>query len=414
MTAMTRIAQITRSSALDALRFNNFRLYFFGQLISLSGTMMQRVAQGWLVYQLTRSELWLGVVAFAVGFPVLVCAPFAGVLADRFSRRRIMLITQIVEMIAAFVLAWLTFSGLVQSWHIAGLSLLLGVNSAFGEPARFSLLREMVDKEAIKSAISLNAIVMNTGAIIGPALAGIALLQFGAAWCFLINGVSYLAVIGSLWLMNIPESYRETTHQPVLQELRAGLRFVRRHETIGALLICATAVNVFGVGLLTTLFPAFAEVALNAPKTGNAMLNATLGIGSVIAAALNVWICNQVGRGRYVQFVALFVPAVSLIFALTRADWLAGALSMVLGFGYTSFFVSSNILIQTQVSDEFRGRVMSLWSLNRFAFAPISGLGIGLAAQAFGTPQVMIVCSLLCFAVCSMIVTRAAAVRKLI
>lgn len=404
----------TAHRTLDAFRYPNFRYYFLGQLVSFSGTMMQRVAQGWLVYQLTRSELWLGIVAFAVGFPVLLCAPFAGVIADRFSRRCIMMITQSVEMVAAFLLAYLTFSGVVQSWHIALLALALGINGAFNEPARFALIREMVDKDALKSAISLNALMSNTAAIIGPALAGIALVQFGPAWCFLLNGFSYVAVLFSLSQMHIPENYRAANHAPVLEELQAGIRFVRQHETIGALLLCALVINIFGISLLQTLIPAFADVALNSPTTGNAMLEATLGIGSVIAAALNVWICSMVGRGRFVQFVTLFVAVGSFLFALIRVEWLAGAFSVALGFGYTSFFVSSNILIQTQVSDEFRGRIMSLWSLNRFAFAPIAGLIIGLAAQLFGTQQVIAVSSLLCLGICSVIIARASAVRRLV
>jgi MFS family permease len=403
----------TTSGTLEAFRYSNFRLYFLGQLVSLSGTAMQRVAQGWLVYQLTHSELWLGVVAFAIGFPVLICTPFAGVLVDRFSRRRIMWITQFVEMIAAFLLAALVLTGVVQSWHIATLSLLLGINSAFGEPARFALIRELVERNALNSALSLNALLWNTAAIIGPALAGIALLQFGAGWCFLFNGISYFAVLLSLGLMHMPEVHRSNASQSVLAELGAGLRFVREHETIGTLLVGATVINVLGLSLFQTLIPAFADVALHAPKTGNAMLEAMIGIGSVAAAALNVWICTRFGRGRLVQVAALFIPVGGFIVALTQAEWLAGVLAVALGFGYASFFVSSNILIQSQVSDEFRGRVMALWSLNRFAFAPISGLVIGLLAQVFGTPQTMIGCSLLCLILMILITRRAATVRRL-
>ncbi|NDJ87125.1 MAG: MFS transporter, partial [Chloroflexi bacterium] len=258
------MATIARANTpLSALRHFNFRLYFIGQLISLSGTWMQRVAQGWLVFQLTGSEFALGLVAAAQGFPMLLLIPLGGVVSDRYSRRTILIMSFTVQMLQAILLAILTFAELVEVWHIVALSAALGVATAFEMPARQTFVYDLVGRVDIQSGVALNAITINAANILGPTAAGILLVQIGAAWCFSLNGVTFLASLGALaWMQLAPFSRQMTSTNP-WAELVDGLRYAIRHPTIAPLLILGTSNAVFGINVLVTLLPSFADVTLD-------------------------------------------------------------------------------------------------------------------------------------------------------
>jgi MFS family permease len=409
----SKVLPVRHSRTLSALRHANFRLYFMGQFVSICGTWMLRVAQGWLVFELTKSEFWLGVVAFASGLPMLFIAPFAGVLADRASRRLIWLCAQAIEMLAVLVLAVLTFTEVVQIWHLVGVACVLGVTAAFGEPSRVAFIKDMVGPDDLNSGVALTAIMGNSGVIIGPTLAGILLVQVGPAWCFLSNGLSFIGVLIALLLIKIKRETLLTTPPRPLQQLKDGLHSCKNHATIAPMLLMAAVINILGTNMVITLLPAFASTVLHSPKEGYAALNTALGIGGLTGSLLNVWLGSRFGRGHVLAAVTCGLPLAELVLSQMGSLFPAITVMGVLGFGFTMFFVTTNVLIQTEVSEEFRGRVISLWALNRFGLAPVAALLIGVIANAIGTPAMMVVCSVLGGMLCSYIIMHRAALRRL-
>jgi MFS family permease len=370
-------------STLSALRYPNFRLYFVGQLISLSGTWMQTVAQGWLVFNLTQSELWLGVVACAAGLPSLILSPFAGVLVDRFPRRDILLLSQTVQMILAFILAALTFAGVVQVWHIVTLAFLLGVTNAIDAPSRQAIIVDLVGKDDLTSGITLNSIMFNGARVFGPAAAGIALVQFGPAWCFFLNGLSFLAVLFMLWVMRVNAPARRTADFAPLERLREGVRYSRQHPTIAPLLMLAGIASMFTVNI-SQLLPAYADHVLRSPKVAYASMSTAVGMGAVIAGVSMAILSRRFGRGKIVQAMIVWVTTISILVTRTAVVDTAVLLMGLFGFGIILQFVTVNTLIQSEVPDEFRGRVMSLYTLTFFGVAPFGALILGFLASGIG------------------------------
>ncbi|MBL1135633.1 MAG: MFS transporter [Chloroflexi bacterium] len=414
MTTLTQIQMPPQARTLDALRYDNFRKFFFGQLVSVSGTWMQRVAQGWLVFHLTQSELWLGLVACAAGIPTLFFAPFAGVLVDRYPRRQILLATQIALMIMAFILAVLTFMDVVQVWHVMVLAALSGVAVSFEAPSRHTLISDMVGLESLNSGIALNSIMMNASAVTGPTLAGILLIEVGPAWCFMLNAASFLAVIISLLLIHIQNVTRRIVDLHPLEQLREGLSFSRHHPTIRPLLMLAAFNSVFGLNMVNTLLPAFSAEVLDAPKSGLAAIVTAMGIGSVIGGTVNVALGRRLGRGRFVSAATFIAPLLVLIFSRLACLPFNMFIIGLAGFGFMSFYVTTNTLIQSQVIDEYRGRVLSLYTLTFLGLAPLGALFIGSTAQAIGSAEVMTLCAAIDLIACMWIVTHARAVRVLV
>jgi MFS family permease len=380
-TIQTRTA--AQPGTMSALRYPHFRLYFIGQLISVSGTWMQTVAQGWLVFHLTQSELWLGVVACAAGLPALILSPFAGVLVDRFPRRNILILSQTVQMVLAFILALLTFANTVQVWHIVLLAFLLGVTNAIDAPARQAIIVDLVGKEDLPSGIALNAIMFNGSRIFGPVAAGLALTQVGPGWCFALNGASFLAVILMLFVIPAKPVPTNIQHVSPITRLREGLAFSRAHATIGPLLLLAAISSVFLTNV-STLLPAFADVVLHSPADGYAALTTAQGVGAVLAALLTAWAGTRLGRGRLVFAMMIFTPIATLLFAGTKTIPLAAFTAALVTFGLILGFVTVNTLIQTEVPDDFRGRVMSLYTLTFFGAAPFGALALGVLAGGLG------------------------------
>ncbi|MCI0710651.1 MAG: MFS transporter [Chloroflexi bacterium] len=398
---------MTTANTFAAFQYSNFRRYFTGQLISFAGLWMHRVALGWFVYQLTGSEVWLGIIAFVSGFPSLLFSTYAGVLADRYSRRTIMMVSYAIEAVFAITLGLLTLAGVISIGIIAIFALASGITTAFSEPTRQAFIRDIVDLQNLNSGIAVNAIMGTSAAMIGPGIAGVLLVAVGPGWCFVLNGLSFLAIIFSLWSISIVAPPRSHMRPSSWQDLRTGLHYIRHHNAILPLYLLAVATSILGINMLVPLFPAFAADVLDSPTVAYTFLNVALGFGSIVGSLFNVWIGAHFGRGKSVLLTAAVLPAAALIFSRIGAIPASTTMMGLLGFGYATFFITTNILIQTQVPDELRGRVISLWALLRFGLAPVAALGIGFLAQFLGLINTIMILSVLAALICWLVVTRA-------
>lgn len=398
-----------------AFKHRNYRLWFFGQLTSLSGTWMQNVAQPWLVYDMTKSPLYLGIVSFAVAIPTLTFSLWAGVLIDRMPKRRLLLITQIVMMCAAFLLAADVFLGWVQPWHIVIFALINGAAQAFDAPARQSFTIELVGREDLMNAIALNSAMFNSARILGPTIAGIVLALLGAAWCFFLNGVSFLAVIGALLLMQLPRFTPKPRTDSPLMQLREGLNYIRHHETIRSLITLAAVSNLFAMGY-SALIPAFArdvfdprnEIAfaqnvfasrpallgalealgenLARSEIRQSLLMTFVGLGALAGALVLAALGNFKRKGMLLTAGNLLFPIMVLCLAFSNSFFLGLLILLFAGLGFMVQNATINTLIQMMVPDELRGRVMSVYMLVFMGFFPIGALIAGAIAQRFGIP----------------------------
>jgi len=388
------------SQTFSAMRHRNFQLYFGGQLISNIGTWMQVIAQGWVVYQLGHSELTLGLVAFASAIPILIITPWGGVFVDRVSRRNLLMLTQASSMLLAFVLAALSFTGVIQEWHVIVLAALLGVVNAFDAPARQAFVPDMVGKDDLPNAIALNSMMFNSARVIGPALAGILLGIIGAAWCFTLNGISFLAVLIGLWAMRLQTS--EVNHNPASpwKQLISGVQYTAHNREMSALILLALVFSFFGISY-STLLPAFVEKVLHQGATAYGWVNAASGFGAVSGAFLLVHRVSKGRRGQLLVLTNIAFPLILIAFSFTFLYPLALVLAYGLGIGFMVLFTTINTLLQTRVEDSFRGRVMGLYILTSFAFAPFGNLLLGFLGEKLGMGI-----SMTLFAVCSLILTR--------
>jgi MFS family permease len=373
------------SNTLRALRHRNFQLFFGGQLISLTGTWMQNVAQAWLVYRLTGSSLLLGSVGFASQIPVFLFAPIGGIVADRFNRHRVVIGTQITSMILAFILAALTLTGRVQVWQVFVLASLMGVVNAFDIPARQSFLVDMVGKEDLMNAIALNSSMFNGARIIGPAVAGILVASIGEGWCFFVNGISYIAVIAGLLLMKLsPRSYQRPAGSP-LEHITEGFRFVRSTAPIRAILLLLGLISLVAMPY-TVLMPVFADRILHGGARGLGILMGATGVGALLAALTLATRTGVYGLGRWVAFACAGFGVSLLLFSFSRNFWLSTALLLPVGFCMMLETSSSNTLIQAMVPDHLRGRVMAVYSMMFMGMAPFGALLGGALADRVGAP----------------------------
>lgn len=389
--------QVPLPSSLRALRHRNFRLYWMGQLVSLVGTWMQTIARSWLVWDLTHSAFWLGMVGFASSFPVLLLALWGGVLADKISKRTLVIWTQTTMMFTAFVLAALTWAGVVQVWHVIAISLISGMVFAFDAPARQAFTVEMVNgKEDLMNAVALNSAIFNGARVLGPAVGAIALAVAGPAMAFFLNGVSYLAVIAGLAMMKLPPFTRKVDTTSTKERILEGIRYVRHNDTIRTLMLLVAVSSVFAFPY-TVLMPIFADL-LRVGQDGYGVLMALSGVGSLVGA---ISLAVQSGRestrrGRTIFFGSVGLPLFLGIFALSRSYLLS--LALLIGVGYTMISVNStiNTVIQTNVPDELRGRVNGVYSLLFIGVAPLGNLQAGLIADHFGAPAALFIGALVC------------------
>ena len=392
MAGAVRNEPIHQTSTLAALQSPAFRLYFIGQLVSVSGSWMQAVAQQIVVYNLTQSEMALGLVACAQGLPALVLTPFAGPIIERFPRRQIIIFTQTIMMILAFILAALEFAHQTQVWHIVVLAMALGAMNSLDAPARQSFLVEMAGKEQLTSAIILQAIMFNAARVFGPALAGLLLKllgpETGPAWLFFFNGASFLAVLISLILMVVPYARGTTAKLLIFRPLREGLLFSRRHGGIWPLLMLAFFSSIFGL-TYAVLIPAFADLVFADTSGGTAAMSTAQGVGAILAGIFVAHTIRRALGGKTLGVLAIAANLFVLAITVSRTYPPVLLFSALAGFCTIGQFITLNTLIQKQVPDEFRGRVLSLYTLTFFGFQPFSALVIGIMAQSIGTIQSM-------------------------
>lgn len=383
---ITRAGQVSERGArvpktFAALRHRNYRLFFTGQLISLIGTWMQNVAQSWLVYALTGSPFYLGVVSFASAIPSLTLTLGAGVVIDRMPKRTLLLITQTASMLLAFILAADVFVGWVQPWHIVILSFLLGAVNAFDAPTRQAFVVEMVEDRAdMPNAIALNSAIFQMARIIGPTMAGIALAVVGPSWLFLLNGLSFIAVIAGLGLMKLGPTLAPPKRAPALVQLREGLAYIWHTESVRTLIGVVAVSNLFAFGY-SALMPAFAEDVLHSDAEGLGLLSAAVGTGALIGALLVASLANFRHKGKLLTFGNLFFPIMVLLFSASTSLPVSMLLLAGAGLGFIIQNATTNTLIQNIVPDHLRGRVMSVYMFVFQGFFPLGALLAGLIAQ---------------------------------
>ena len=366
-----------------ALNHRDFRLYVAGQLISLTGTWMQSLALSWLVYRLTHSTLLMGTVGFATYIPVLVLGPLGGLVADRYPRRRTVIWMQAVLMCQALVLAALTYTNTVQVWMITLLALVMGTCNAFEIPARQALYVHMVGKEDLPNAIALNSMTFNAARVVGPSLGGLGVALLGEAACFLVNAISFLAVLACFVLMRSVEPAPAPAGQSPLEHLRGGFDYVRQNRPLRALL-ALTAVMNFGSAPVLVLGPVFADAIFHRGSQGLGFILGSFGIGAVVGTLALAGESSTAVLPRVVNLSALGVATGLMIFAWapTYSIVLAGA--WIGGFSTMRQLAATNALIQTIIDDRFRGRVMALYTMTVVGMLPLGNFSAGAVAERVG------------------------------
>jgi MFS family permease len=382
--------------AFSALAHRNFRLYILGQGVSIIGTWMQQVAMAWLVYELTGSPLWLGLVGFAGQIPALFLTPLAGSLIDRCERHRLLLLTQCVALVQGFVLAALTLTGLVETWHVICLAFLLGVINAFDQPTRQSFLSELVGKgNDLANAIALNSSVFNGARLVGPALAGLVLAVSGSGVCFLINGLSYLAVLGALLAMQLPRRERLPAQGHLLGGVREGLVYAWQSMPIRSLLLLIGLFNMAGMAEMT-LLPIVGAAVLHGDAATLALLSAAAGTGAFAAALFLASRRSVHGLDRWVIATPAVYGLGLLTFSFAGSLWAAALLLTATGFSLLMMTAGANTLMQTIVEEDKRGRVVSLYTTMVTGLSPVGGLLAGLLANQVGAPLTLRLAGLAC------------------
>jgi MFS family permease len=387
---MTPRAQPSRSSPRNiarALRHRNYRLYFTGQGTSVVGTWITRVATSWLVFRLTHSAILLGLVNFAGQVPTFLLAPVAGVWVDRLNRYHVLFVTQALAMLQSFALAALALTGVIQVWHILVLQALQGLINAFDTPARQTFLVEMVnDRADLPNAIALNSTMVNGARLVGPAVAGVMIALVGEGWCFLVDGVSYLAVIGSLALMQLSPSAGKAKHAKVWEDLRDGVRYAWGFTPIRAILLLLALLSLAGMPY-TVLMPLMAaDVLHGGPHTYGFLMGAS-GVGALASALYLASRKSVVGLGRLIPLATGIFGAALMGLGLSHNLVLSLAVLFFVGVGFMLQTAASNTLLQTLVKEEMRGRVMAFYTMAFMGTTPFGALIAGELASRIGAPH---------------------------
>ena len=376
-----------------AFQYRDFRLMWVGACTSSIGTWMQIVAQAWLVYDLSKSGFLLGLDMFLGGIPLFLFSLFGGVIADRFERRRVLLASQWVQMASAFTLTILVIFRLVHVWHILGLSFVSGFAQAFGSPAYLALIPTLVKKEDMPNAIALNSIQFNMATVIGPMLGGLAMAKLGNAWCFGLNGLSFVAPIISLSMLHI-RIIPEKTAESMLDSMKEGFRFIHRHGTMEALMVLAFAMTALGMPARTFL-PIFAKQVFHRGPEMYTMCLSIAGVGSVLGALAVAALGNVGHKGRIALAILILMGMGIAGFALSRSVPLTFALMFLNGASMVGVFAMVNSLVQSITTNEMRGRVMSVYSFAFRGGMPMGNLVAGWLVPIFTAPTVVAVDGLL-------------------
>jgi MFS family permease len=382
--------------ALRALRHRNYMLFFSGQTVSLVGTWMTRLATSWLVYRLTHSALLLGVVGFASQIPLFVLGPFAGVWVDRLDRHRVLVVTQVLSMMQSFMLAGLALSNRITVADILWLSLFQGLINAFDMPARQAFVIEMVnDRSDLPSAIALNSSMVNAARLIGPSVAGAVIAWVGEGYCFLIDGISYIAVIASLLAMRIEPRAIEVHARHVLEDLAEGWQYVTGSVSIRSILLLLALISLVGMPYMV-LMPIFAAQILHGGAHTLGFLTGAVGTGALISAGYLASRKSVLGLGRVIPATCALFGGALIAFAYSRWLWLSLPLLVCTGYGMMQQMAASNTVLQTIVDEDKRGRVMSFYSMALAGMAPFGSLFAGIVASRVGAPLTLAVSGLLC------------------
>ena len=386
-----KMATVERFSALSS---SDFRLFWFGQIISLSGTWMQSVAQAWLVYSLTKSPFYLGLVAAAGSLPVLLFSLPGGLVADRIKKRNLLLITQALSIIPALVLGILTGMNLITVWHVALLATFLGTVNAFDIPARQAFVIEIVGKHHLTNAIALNSAAFNGARILGPVIAGLAIAYLGIPACFFLNALSFVAVIIALSKMKI-QDYVKKDSQGLMKDFMEGIHFIRNKPEIYNIILLIAVFSLLGIPYVTFL-PVFAGEVLKAGPKGYGFLVGATGAGALSAALFIAFRGDIEQKKRFMSVAALCFSCFLLVFSLSKTFYLSIVALVFVGWGMVSFLATANSFVQLSVSDSIRGRVMSVYALVFLGFAPIGNSLIGLLADTIGTTGAVSVSAVIC------------------
>lgn len=413
------LKSINQSLPLPAFRSRNYRLFFLGQGLSLVGTWITMVAMIWLVYRLTQSPVLLGIVGFASQVPNLVLVPFGGVLSDRWNHRQTLIITQTLSMLQSFALAFLTLTETVQIWHIIVLSLFQGVVNAVDAPTRQAFVPRIVErKENLINAIALNSSMFNGARLVGPAIGGVLLASVGAGYCFLMDGISYIAVLLALMAMRLkPEppktSQTALTLAAIMEHLKEGFLYAFGFAPIRSILIMVGLVSFLGVNFVVVL-PIFSNEILGGDANTLGLLMSASGVGSLIAA-VQLSLRREVrGLGRLVAIAPIIYGLGMIAFALSRSLWLSVLLLVVLGFGSLLQSASSNTIIQTLVPDEMRGRVMGIYIMSFLGMLSFGNLFQGTLVSFMGAPTTVTINGIICVAISVLYARRLPRLRQMV
>ena len=392
----------------SSLRIRNYRLYFIGNLFSLFGDMMQSTAQGYLIYEITSSPKFLGMTSFAQGLPAWILMLFAGVLVDRIlSKRRLMIITISTMMLLALILSLLVFLDTVQPWHILVLAFTLGIANAFNTPARQAFVADLVPKDQLSNAIALNSMMFNLARVVGPTAAGIAYAVFGPAWCFLINAITFLFIIGALIMMRLEPKEKVVVEsiegdkvvqqkESVFKSLGNAFNYIWLDKVTLMLVITVFMIG-FGMGGFVTLFPVWSTDILHGGVEYNGYLISFRGMGSVIGALILASLSKLEIKGKLFTIGSILTPAMMIIFTFTRTLPSSLTVLFFMGAVFMLFINTCNSMVQERVSDDLRGRVMSVYSLSLMGAFSIGGLIVASIADVLDTPTAMLISSCMLF-----------------
>lgn len=381
--------------AFSAFRHRNYRIFFSGQVISLIGTWLQSTAEGWLVYQLSGSSVALGTIRFSNMLPFALLAVWGGIVADRRSKREILLYTQSASMFLALVLAALVYFNLVQVWHVAAIGFLLGTVNAFDVPARQSFIIELVGKEDLMNGIALNSSMFNLARVVGPAVAGLLIGAIGIAGCFLLNGLSYIAVIVGYGMLKLPAFTRRTDHPPFRAAISEAFVYIRGNRPLRSVMILVSTFSLFGMSF-SVLMPVFAKDILHGGATAFGILMSSVG-GGALAGGLSLASWGKKFERRTLVYAGLFGCCLFLTgFAFSQIFWLSCALLVMTGFFMIVFLATANSAVQLRSPDALRGRIMGFYSLAFLGMSSVGSLWTGFLAHHFGAPVTVAAGAVLC------------------
>jgi len=394
-----------------ALRHRNYRLFFFGQGLSLIGTWMTILATAWLVYRLTNSVFLLGIVSFSGRIPSLLFAPFVGVLADRWNRNKLLVITQILSMLQSFALAILALTGIINIWHIIFLNIFQGIVNAFDMTTRQAFVVDMVEnKEDLLNAIALNSSMFNGARLIGPSIAGVLIAAFGEGMCFLIDGISYIAVVIALMAMNIKPKVK-VRNKNLFIEMKEGFRYVVDFIPVRAIILLLALVSLLGMPY-SVLMPAVAKEILHGGPNTLGFLMASIGVGALCGAMYLASRKTVLGLGKLIVICTCMFGAGLIAFSFSPFLWLSMILLLFTGFGMMVQMAAGNTILQTITEDSKRARVMSFHGMAFMGMVPLGSLMAGVVASRIGVQNTFILCGLCVIAGAMIFAANLPAIRE--